>query len=525
LTVLAAGGLLLLASLYLPWLEASQPHGDDLLNLFTHLGTVDGFGSRVGDAAAVSDLLLLGTVLLFILRPRLAHRLPLGRSALLAFYLAVAVGVQARAVADTDELAQRGLHYHFAYGAYLGFAAAAVVLLAAVAAWEQPVAGPRGAVLLGALASTGTVALLVAFLLPWGSYSLFPVTFHGITTPAAVAAAAVAPWLLACWWSGRDAPSLVAAAASLAVLAGGAFSSLASPASHSYGAWLGLSLAVAVLALTVAEAAPRVRLPGPSPFDLATAAAAALLVASMFLPWQEYCYPASREFRSLSGRCFSSDGWSVLGAVAAGLALVAIFVRISRRLLASRLELAAAIAVLVATAGFELVDSRQGGIRLESGYGSTVCFAAAAALAALALVRLRPRRVDRSDAVRVLPVATCSAYLVVVVLPWWDVLPSGTDEALRYAPPSWLTIAGVVVAIRLLRSWTEGSAFRSELIVLLPLALVALAGVQLVALRDDGMTWGRGLVVGLSVMLVLFGWVERRRGLETLPAALRVDRL
>jgi len=92
LQLLAADGLLLLATLYLPWLEprvpATQP--GPLLDLFT-APSIDGWASRVGDAAALSDLLLVGLAILALWRPSLERRLPLSLAALLAFYLAVAV--------------------------------------------------------------------------------------------------------------------------------------------------------------------------------------------------------------------------------------------------------------------------------------------------------------------------------------------------------------------------------------------------------------------------------------------------
>jgi hypothetical protein len=58
-----------------------------------------------------------------------------------------------------------------------------------------------------------------------------------------------------------------------------------------------------------------------------------------------------------------------------------------------------------------------------------------------------------------------------------------------------------------------------------PLALLALAAVDLIQLGDDGITWGHGNVVGLCLLLVLLGRIEQREGLENfpIPEVLRVD--
>jgi hypothetical protein len=57
--------------------------------------------------------------------------------------------------------------------------------------------------------------------------------------------------------------------------------------------------------------------------------------------------------------------------------------------------------------------------------------------------------------------------------------------------------------------------------------LLSLTALQLIRERDARMTWGGGLLVGLSLVLAMFGWVEQRGSLERLhvPQILRVDRL
>ena len=129
-----------------------------------------------------------------------------------------------------------------------------------------------------------------------------------------------------------------------------------------------------------------------------------------------------------------------------------------------------------------------------------------------------------------MPIAACVAYLAVVVLPWWGVLPRGLQLALRFGPISWLTIAGVLLAIRLLCAWARQIADTSantEGLVLLPTALLGVAALDLIRLREGGLTWAGGAVVGLCLLLMLLGRIEQREGLESfrIPEILRVDRL
>jgi len=118
------------------------------------------------------------------------------------------------------------------------------------------------------------------------------------------------------------------------------------------------------------------------------------------------------------------------------------------------------------------------------------------------------------------------------VVPWWDVLPRRlqSQSLAHFAPISWLTVAGALLAIHLLGSWARRIARPSQSadrLVLLPLALLAIAALDLIRLRDAGITWGGGIVVGLCLLLSLLGRIEQRDGLENfrVPEVLRVDRL
>jgi hypothetical protein len=117
-----------------------------------------------------------------------------------------------------------------------------------------------------------------------------------------------------------------------------------------------------------------------------------------------------------------------------------------------------------------------------------------------------------------------------VVVPWWKVLPGGVQSALRFAPVSWLTIAGVLLAVLLLCLWCAqiaGDWSGARLLAAIPLGLLALAALDLIRLRADGMSWGRGAIVGLCLLLTALGRAEQREGLENfrVPEILRVDRL
>ena len=165
---------------------------------------------------------------------------------------------------------------------------------------------------------------------------------------------------------------------------------------------------------------------------------------------------------------------------------------------------------------------------MDRAYGATIGLALAAALIALAFVRLRLPRVDRRRLlVRLAPIAACTCYLVIVVLPWWDVLPDFSQWRL-YPPLSFLTISGMLVGIHLLGLWVRqvaGPSATAEL-VLAPLALLALTAVDLIARHEWSVTWNGGAVVGLALLLAVLGHMERR-GLENVrvPEILRVDRL
>jgi len=542
--VLLVGGLAIPASLYLPWKNAACGPGcfggqagtvSGLLNLFAGGSTLHGWSSGIGEIAALAGLLLAAVAAAAVARPSLAHRLPLGLCAMLAGYFALAVAAQSRSLADARDLGTTGidLEFHWGYGAYLGVAAAVAVLLVAGAARRRDLM--RVGSISGVAAVVLSLGLLVAFLLPWERRTTqAPITSLGIASPAAVVAASIAISLLSVWWGrsqfARAARPLLSGAALLFTAA--AFSSVGFfSGARAYGAWVGLGAAIAitVLALTDGVPLPRVR---PSWFAVATGAAAALLIAALFLPWQQVCF--GRGFGSpLSERCLSTNGWtSPAGSVAAllAIALAAVAFR-AKPLAALGVEPAAGLALFIATLGLQIDHSSEQGVTAGFGSGAPIGFVAAGILILLAVVRCRPTDVDwQRLLIRLAPLVVCLAYLAVVAVQWWNVFPPFGSSAWRFAPLSWLTIAGALLAIWLIGLWVDRIQDESRdprVLVLIPLALLALATVDLVRLRENGFSWGRGGVVGFCLLLAALGRVEQQQGLEgfRVPAIFRVDRL
>lgn len=544
---LLTGALALLVSLYLPWQEASYDPRSfvgrsgtvaGLLDLFSRNLSIDGWSSGVGDAAALFFVLLAAMAVLALVRPNLVERLPLGLGALLASYFALAVAARARSAAHQREIPlsevdARVAVFHYTYGAYLAVAAAVVMLGAAGALRRDDLRRIRS--VSGIVSIALGVCLLVAFLLPWQRFE-WPAgwSYLGIASPAAVVAAALTICLLGLWWrADAEAGSAnLALAGAAGLFTAAAFGSFTFPATRTLGAWIGVGAALSLVALALKGRIGMSRLQLPRWDVLAIAGTAALLVAGLFLPWQTACYARADDLGPYSGRCLSTVGWtSSLGAAAALLAIGLVVVTLGSQRWLSPTVLAVGIGILIATLGLQLEDRSGSGLSLEPGYGSTIVFVAAGVLIALVAVRRRPPTFDRNRAlVRLVPVAACIAYLVILVLPWWDVLPQRAQSALHVAPLSWLTITAALLTLWLLRLWGEQIALPAAgtpALFVVPLALLALAAIDLTRFRDSGLAWGHGAVLGLCLALVLAGRIEQREGLESLrvPEIFRIDRL
>jgi hypothetical protein len=425
--LLFGAALVLLASIYLPWQTASCGAGcasapviggGGLGKALAATLSIDGWSSEVGGAAAVVALLLAAAAAAARIRPNLVSRLPLGLCALLAGYFGLAVAAQTRSMARQRGAALPTSDFHFAYGAYLGVAAAIVALVVAGAMRRRDLTRVRSRSLLGTVALG--LGLLVSFLLPWGTFSL------GIATPPGVVAAAVTVCLLA-----SPANRLVLSAVILR-FTGAAFSSLNSFHPRAYGSWIGFGLAIGLVAVAVASNRGLPSHEPPRGRALAAVGAAALLLTGLFLPWQQACYEKSADFGPASGRCVSTNGWTTsLGATAALLAIGLLILFVAPRRFLPPATLGGGIALLIATAGFQLENRSADGLHLEFGYGALIGFVAAGLLLALTVVGLRPPKVG----LRLAPIDACIAYLVVVVVPWWTVLPHHPESALGFTPP------------------------------------------------------------------------------------------
>jgi hypothetical protein len=526
------GALTFLASLYLPWQDVSHSgtvYGGGqgmlgLLDLFSVGGNFDGWSTEAGVVASLVALVLVAATAVSVVRPGAFGDLPLFPFALAVLYLAIAVLVALHAEEALRGTIQsfRGAQYHYAYGAYLGVAAAAVALLAAAFLERARLARlPKGPDLITLLLGAG---LLAAFLLPWGSSPAGEsktISFPGVNAPWAILAAVGVCLLAGGLLRSRNAVYL---AVMIAVLVGATVNEVGLEVRVNYGAWTALGLSVALVAAT-AVVRPPARPAIPSLASALLAAAATVYVIALFLPWQEFCPDG--------GRClYAATGWgagessAAAGTLALLVILAAVVVFCSA---AAALELAVAIAILTAVLGVS-ENAGGSGFGWSTRYGAYIGFAAAGVLLVVALVRIRPPRLEAGRVIdRLVPVVASIACLCAIALPVWSALPD------RWSPEvevlgAWYSIAGVLLTLHLLRRWLElmsGPSGRAEELVLLPLGVLALTALALIRERAGGMTWGGWILVGLCLVLTLFGWIEQRGDFDRLrvPELLRVDRL
>jgi hypothetical protein len=472
LLLLLASGLTFLASLYLPWQQAAA--GDRLgqSRTGTVLGLLDGgtgldgwgaYGFDFGYAAGVLALALVAAAAVALVSPT---PLPLARLGLLVGYAAAAVAV------DTwyerryvRHVVDAPVRFHLAYGAYLGIAAGIGAVLGALSLGRPRIP----------LWMPAALGLLVALALPWARFPPFDVSLPGFggAGDAAVAVVFFAP-------------------AAVLLFCAGALVELAPTSDLAYGAWVGLGVAAVVSLLALRR---------PHRADVVLGTAAALFVTTLYFHWQAWIV-----------------GWNLLGAASALLALAIVFVP------SLRLELAVAFALLVATQGFEMSAFSVHGYELRP--AAKLGFASAALLFVATLLRSRPLRLalDRVP-LRACAVLLSAVYVAVTLVPVWRVLPDDW-ATLIFIAPAWLGIGGVVLAVLLAGAWLRAS-IDGAIVVLIPLALLALDALYLIRARSYDLNWGGRIAVGASLLLALLGWLEQRGGLEhfRLPEILRIDRL
>ncbi len=534
LFTLLVSTLTFLTSLFLPWRQMHVAGGNGSFGL-PGVFSDDGFDGWIGGVGDVAVLLAVASVfacLGALVRPRLAERLPLGGLGVGLGYLAAAVAVQVHAYTVLIEVgirtnprssARSASHVHsvWAYGFYLGVVCGAVAGLCGLflRRRELLVRRPPADVVFRAVG----VGLLVSFLLPWARQEPVPgVTFPWVgDSPAAISALGLllgAGWLL----SSRGKGLRLATAVAVAVLTGAAASSIPVFAARAYGAWIGIGFAVALVAIEAARVRS-VRLPRlPRGWIAVRATAALLLLIAFFLPW-EHLSAAPEHF---AGR---ANGWSIFpGGVAGALALLVLLAAILLpELEAHAVTGVVAVALLVSIMGtFVAVGGESRIFALD--YGSYVGFAATAALVLSVLGALRPVPVDPNRAlVRARPLAASLACLAAVVLPLWEVLPRDWTQA--DAVTGELSAVALLLALYLIRAWILSTGRRplGRTLTVLPLGLLVLPTLELILLRSEPIRWGGVILIVLSVVLAVLGWIEERRGLESLglPELFRVDRI
>jgi hypothetical protein len=452
-------------------------------------------------------------------RPRLLNRLPLGAGGFLAAYAAIAILVLLRLRPSLYSQFDRHVHFHWSYGAYVGVASGAVAGISAAVLRSRELV-PEGAT--RALTSLLGVALLVSFLLPWYRFgtSRFSINQLGIVNPSLVLAA-----LLVALGGPRrrEQPFLLVGAA---VFTLGALQLGVPTGTREYGYWLAFGLAIALGggALVSGRRALRVsalRLP-----DILLVGAGALFVVSLFLRWQSSCLP--RGNIGTGGPCLVANGWNVPGSTAAALAGLVIVGTLLGRSLKMLTPLAVGMGLFVATAGLA-IGYPSTVLATHRDYGSYVGFVATALFLALALSRQRPPPVDRRRLLVRLPaVAASLACLAAILIAWWYVLPDSWQQEAG-ALAGWLNAAGVLLSLYILWAWLGRVRIAATLsigLVVAPLALLALLVLVLVVPQDSP-TWGQVILLVLSALLALLGWIEVRGGLEKMRVSeiFRVDRI
>jgi hypothetical protein len=521
LSVLLVSALAFLVSLYLPWYVSPRvcnPSGTDCFGA----SSADGWSTGIGDAAVLLGLALAGAAAAAIRRPRLVDRLPLGAGGLLTAYAAIAFFVLLRLRPAFFSQFDHHVHFHWSYGAYVGLASGAGAGISAAALRRRELV-PEGAT--RALPSLVGIALLVSFLLPWHRFETTRASISelGILSPSLVLAALMVAL------GGprrREQPFLLAGAA---VFTLGALQLGEPTGTRAYGYWLAFGLAIVLLGVALAAGRDALRVSTLQLPDIVLVGAGALFVASLFLRWQSLCTPHGK-FSGTGDACLVANGWNVPGSTAAVLAcLVVVATLLGRSSPAQTPPFAVGMGLFVATAGLAVAypDSV---LATHRDYGAYMGFLATAVFLPLALSRQRPPPLDRRRLlVRLPPIAASLACLAAILIAWWYVLPASWQQEAG-ALGGWLNAAGVLVSLYILWAWLgrvrTASTLGSRLVVA-PLALLALLVLVLVEARDVGPTWGQWILLVLSVLLALLGWIEVRGGLEKMRFSeiFRVDRI
>jgi len=465
--------------------------------------------------------LALGAVV-SIMRPQLETRLPLGSCAL---------GVGFFGLLSVWQIRDRALFaggdprvaVDVAYGSYLGLAAAAIVCVAGLARRRRELA--RGDLTITLAAAALSSGVLAAFLIPEITAATprigQGVSFFyeiGINDELPILIVGLLCFGLPLWTSPTRGRARLAVSAAIAVLVGGFVSPFLSQflggyvsqfGSTPYWPWelsllCGCSAGLVVLALATSHPLHFGR---PGAADVTAFVAGSLLLVSLFLEWQ---------------KADSVSGWQLThGAIAGGLALTALILRLGFGRLPVELIVGAAIYVMAAGFSISQFPRFVHGFRFAP--GTLLGFAAATLLLLAAARRLReiPRSPRRRS--RLVPGLACLAFLAFPIAVLVRDLPRfGVESPWALG---WLMLPAILVALRLLGRWLSGPRADEELL-LLPFLLLALTSLDVIYIRMQGIGWESWCSLGLCLLLTLLGWIETRGGgLESVAEMFRVDRV
>jgi hypothetical protein len=128
------------------------------------------------------------------------------------------------------------------------------------------------------------------------------------------------------------------------------------------------------------------------------------------------------------------------------------------------------------------------------------------------------------------PLAASVLCIAAIIVPLWFVLPENWTFQASALYGS-LAVPGVLLSLYLIRlwaSWVRGPTWTGRRLTLVPLILLTLASLELIRFRNSNVIWGAVILVGLCLLLALFGWIEETSGLERVRVpeeAWRLDRL
>jgi phosphatidylglycerophosphate synthase len=128
------------------------------------------------------------------------------------------------------------------------------------------------------------------------------------------------------------------------------------------------------------------------------------------------------------------------------------------------------------------------------------------------------------------PLTASILCVAAIIVPLWFVLPENWTFQASALYGS-LAVPGVLLSLYLIHLWAgrvRGPAWTGRRLTMVPLILLTLASLELIRFRNSDVIWGAVILVGLCVLLALFGWIEENSGLESVRVpeeVWRVDRL